>query len=107
MWKLRTMKSTAHRKGAGCDGKVTAAETPATGATWRGKDSRAYRGEGAGVQHPTQAMTIGTDNCNFIGRLHLLFNSQGRTLIVSWTDLEVKYTLQLSVLMSYWTLCAD
>ena len=57
------MKDIAHRKGVGCDGKVTVTETPAMAVTWPGKDSRVSPGENAGVQHLTQAMMIGIENC--------------------------------------------
>ena len=72
MWRLRTRKSTAHRNRVGCDGKVTATETPAMAITWPGKDSRVSQGEGAGLQHLTQAMTIGTENCKLLCHLLLL-----------------------------------
>ena len=57
------MKDIAHSNGTGCDGEVTATETPATALMWPGKDSRVSPGGSAGVQHLTQAMTIGTENC--------------------------------------------
>ena len=77
------MKDTAHRKGTGCDGKVTAIEIPAAAVTWPGKDSRVSPGGSAGVQHQTQATTIGTENCkaccHTITILLLLSKPKGRS----------------------------
>ena len=74
------MKDTAHRKGTGCSGKVTATETPAMAIMGPGKDSRVSPGGSAGVQHLTQAMMIGIENCKACCHLPLLSETKAELM---------------------------
>ena len=79
------MKDTAHRKGTGCDGKVTATETPAMAVTWPDKDSRGSPGGHAGVQHLTRAMMIGTESCKAHFHLPMLSDPMAELMFADET----------------------
>ena len=75
------MKNTAHRRGVGRDGKVTATETPAMAITRQGKGSRVSQGGSAGLHHLTRAMMTGTEN----RRLYSLYYTMWSTLLFQLT----------------------